>query len=329
MELIVEMRFGSHLYGTATPLSDIDLKGVYLPEARDILLQQVPPVIVMSPPKAPGEKNRAGDIDRGYFSLQRWLALLAEGQTMALDMLFAPDSAMTMPPAPLWREIQAAAPRLVSRRASVFLGYCRRQANTFGVKASRIAAARKVLALLATAEVHLGTIARLGQIAPELAELAGEEHIGFVDLPAPGGGMIRHLEVCDRKTAFTASIKTAREMVQRLVNEYGQRTLAAERREGIDWKALSHAVRVGYEAVELFRTGAIAFPLRDARHLRRIKCGEIPYKTVAAEIEHLLGEVEAAAEASSLPDAPGQDFIDDLVARAYRGRILADAPEQV
>jgi transposase len=33
MDLIVEMRFGSHLYGTATPQSDLDFKAVYLPAA--------------------------------------------------------------------------------------------------------------------------------------------------------------------------------------------------------------------------------------------------------------------------------------------------------
>src|SRR5262245_57892462 len=41
MRLIVEMRFGSHLYGTATPLSDLDYKGIYVPDGRDILLQRV------------------------------------------------------------------------------------------------------------------------------------------------------------------------------------------------------------------------------------------------------------------------------------------------
>jgi predicted nucleotidyltransferase len=41
MDLIVAMRFGSHLYGTATPQSDLDYKAVYLPEARDILVQRV------------------------------------------------------------------------------------------------------------------------------------------------------------------------------------------------------------------------------------------------------------------------------------------------
>lgn len=49
MNPIVEMRFGSHLYGTATSRSDFDLKTVYLPEAHHILLQRVRPTVSFSP----------------------------------------------------------------------------------------------------------------------------------------------------------------------------------------------------------------------------------------------------------------------------------------
>ena len=41
MNLIVKMKFGSHLYGTSTLLSDTDYKAVYIPEARDIILQRI------------------------------------------------------------------------------------------------------------------------------------------------------------------------------------------------------------------------------------------------------------------------------------------------
>src|SRR5579871_5495703 len=136
MHLIVEMRFGSHLYGTDTPQSDIDVKAVYLPEARDILLQTIRDTITITRPKVVGEKNDPGDTDREIYSLQRYLTLLAAGQTVALDMLFAPGDAMTMPPAPLWQEIQANTHRLVSRRASSFVRYCQQQANKYGIKGS-------------------------------------------------------------------------------------------------------------------------------------------------------------------------------------------------
>jgi hypothetical protein len=322
MELIVEMRLGSHLYGTATPESDLDFKGVYLPEARDILLQRVKPTVTSNRVKAPGQKNEAGDVDSEVYSLQRYLDLLAEGQTVALDMLFAPDAVMTMSPTPLWREIQTNGHRLVSRRATSFVQYCRQQANKYGIKGSRVAAARKALALLETAQERLGNTAKLELIAAQLADLATTtEHVALVDLPFSGDRPLRHLEVCDRKISFSASLKTAREIAQRLVNEYGQRALQAELNEGVDWKALSHAVRVGREALELFQSGRITFPLPYAEHIRRIKRGTIPYKTVATEIEQLLEEVETAASTSSLPEGPDRSVIDDLVTRAYMHKV--------
>ena len=127
LQLIVEMRFGSHLYGTATPSSDTDLKAVYLPSADDILLQRVAPTLTESRAKERGERNRPEDVDRETYSLQRYLQLLADGQSVAIDMLFAPDAAMTREPDLLWRQIQAMGPRLVSSRASAFVRYCRQQ----------------------------------------------------------------------------------------------------------------------------------------------------------------------------------------------------------
>lgn len=41
MNKIVELEFGSHLYGTSTPNSDRDYKAIYIPEAIDILLGHV------------------------------------------------------------------------------------------------------------------------------------------------------------------------------------------------------------------------------------------------------------------------------------------------
>jgi hypothetical protein len=324
MDLLVEMQFGSHLYGTATPQSDLDFKAVYLPEARDILLQRVQNTVTHAPDKLDGEKNAPGDVDREIHSLQRYLELLAEGQTMALDMLFAPESAMTSPPSALWLEIQANAPRLVTRRASAFLRYCRQQANKYGIKGSRVSAARQALAVLVDAEAKYGTAAKLAVAETELEAAIGiSEHVTLIHLPTPADTLVRHFEVCGKKMPFTSSIKSAREIAQRLVNEYGQRALQAERNEGIDWKALSHAVRVGREALELLQTGKITFPLPYATEILSIKRGERTYEAVAETIDRLLVDVEEAAVLSSLREEPDFAFMDELVERAYRGKVLS------
>lgn len=325
MRRIVELRAGSHLYGTATAASDMDLKAVYLPAARDILLQRARPTVTDERDRDQGERNRPGDVDRESHSLQRFLDLVLAGQPIALEMLFAPDSAMTVPPAPLWREVQALAPRLVSRRATVFLRYGRVQAERYGAKGARAAAARQALSVLEAAEAAHGTTARLDLIEPELTALAADTpHAALVDVDVGGGRIVRHLDLCGRKAPLHASIKWAREMAARLLAEYGDRTRFAEHAGGVDWKALSHAVRVGQEAVELLRTGRLRFPLAGAGHLLDIKLGHLPYEAVAAEVEQLLGAVEAAAATSTLPDEPDTAIVEALVLRAYRQQVLED-----
>jgi hypothetical protein len=183
--------------------------------------------------------------------------------------------------------------------------------------------ARVALALLISAETIHGSTAKLGTLESEVTAFASTmEHASLHDMEMPGGRVVRHLEVCGRKMPFTSSIKNAREIVQRLVDEYGERALQAERNEGVDWKARSHAVRVGREALELLETGRITFPLPCAAEILAIKRGEQLYAAVGEEIEWLLEAVEGAATRSALRDEPDQDFIDDLVARTYRASVL-------
>ena len=233
---------------------------------------------------------------------------------------------MTAPPDPLWRSVQALAPRLVSRRATIFLRYARQQAERFGAEGARAATARQALTLLESAEVAHGGTVRLGLIEPELALfVAGRMHAGLVDIEVGDGRWGRHLDLCGRKVPLHASLKAARELAGRLLAEYGGRTLLAEREGGVDWKALSHAVRVGREAIELLRTGRLAFPLACAGHLLDIKQGRLAYDAVAAEIERLLAAVQEAASASSLPEQPDAAAAEDLVLRAYRLQVVEDA----
>lgn len=319
MRKIVNIKFGSHLYGTTTPASDLDFKSVYIPSARDILLQRVKGSINSARQKAEKEKNLPGEVEEESYSLQRYLELAAQGQTVALDILFAPEWSMTEPPAPEWQEIVNNRHRILTKRSAAFIGYCRQQANKYGIKGSRVAAARKALSLLDKLVMDHGTTRKLGEFDTVIAaEIADVEHMLVVDIPLASGQEIRHWDVCGRKLPYTSSIKNARDITQRLVDEYGQRALQAESQQGVDWKALSHAVRVGTQAIEVLQTGHVTFPLPNAARVLAIKTGQIPYQEVSTEIEGLLERVEAEAQRSSLPATPDMDWINDFVTRIYR-----------
>ena len=325
MRRLVELQAGSHLYGTATAHSDIDLKSVHLPSARDLLLQRARPTTTERRGGASDGRDRPTAVDHEAFSLQRFLDLVLAGQPLALELLFSPDAAMTAPPDPLWREVQALAPRLVSRQASVFLRYCRQQAERFGAKGARAAAARRGLAMLRAAEATHGSTARLGMVEAELAALAAETpHAALVEVALSDGRRARHLELCGRMAALDAAIAPARAMAERLLAGYGERALLAERQGGADWKALSHAVRVGQEAVELLGTGRLRFPLAGAEHLIAIRLGQVPLGEVEAEIKGLVTAVEAAAAASILPEQPDVAAAEALVLHIHRQQVLED-----
>jgi len=160
---LVQMKFGSHLYGTNTLASDLDLKSVHLPTANDILLGRIKQVVSTSTGDQ-NAKNTAADVDEESFTLQKFLALATQGQTVAVDMLFAPSWSWIGEPDPVWAEVILNRHRLLTSQSASFVGYCRAQANKYGIRGSRVAAARAALSLL---ESHSSGTARLDSLAPE------------------------------------------------------------------------------------------------------------------------------------------------------------------
>ena len=317
MKLILLSIFGSHLYGTNTENSDQDIKGIYIPEAEDILLAKVKGSISRKREKVEGEKNTFEDIDEEIYSLDKYLKLISEGQTVSLDILFSPKK-YHLKHTYFWDTLIKDREKLLTKNSKAFIGYCRMQANKYGIKGSRVAAARDTLAFLNHLIQVMGMTKKLGDYSAKIdVFVKGKEFVEILDIPLANGQSIRHLNVCDRKLPYTSSVGNVYGIVEKLVEEYGQRALQAEKNEGVDFKALSHAVRIGEQAIELFKTHWIEFPRPNAAELLRIKKGELPYKQVAEYIEQLFVDVERESELSSLPESVDKNFIDNFIIDVY------------
>lgn len=313
MKTLVEMRFGSHLYGTSTPASDLDIKRVHVPDVRGILYGDYQLVRTSTRAKEVGEKNVAGDVDIEDFSLKKFLMLACEAQTVVIDMLFCPE-ADTLLITDEWREIQANRHRLISSKYMSFVGYCRKQANKYGIKGSRVAATRAAVDLLVRALDKHGSGGKVREVWPEIVALSAvTEHMAMVPILQASGEMIDHWEVCDRKVPPTVRLFEAHLIYKKLLDEYGERALLAERNEGVDWKALSHAVRIGNQSIELLTTGHVTFPRPEREHLMAVKAGLVPYAAVAEEIENNLAMIEEAATRSLLRPEPDKAWCRDFV----------------
>lgn len=320
MKEIVRIKFGSHLYGTNTEKSDLDLKCVFIPPFRDIILQKIQESFHIGPEKkSEGEKNSPGDVDLEGFALHKYLRLLSEGQTVSLDMLFAPDWAI-LNKSEEWDLIRKNRNAFLCSKSASFVGYCRTQANKYGIKGSRVFAARRMVEFLSEMARKYSRKEILFDIPEDVGKFLAEgiSHISKIDiLQKSTQKFLPHIECCNRKMPYFASISECLSVYERVLNEYGERAKLAELNKGIDWKALSHAIRVGREALELLNFENITFPRPEKERLLKIKLGEIPYYEVAEEIELLLEEVERAESISSLNKEPDKELINNIVFAAY------------
>jgi predicted nucleotidyltransferase len=329
---IIEIKYGSHLYGTDTPSSDLDLKSVFLPTREDLLSGNHRKTIQLKRPKLHGEKNTKDDVDVEMLSLDRFIELLSEGQTMALDMVFAPKENFTAEgkvahaseAGRIWDEIVLNKERMLTKNVTAFVGYARKQAAKYGVKGSRIGAVREVLNLLKTLHPHSKLSSHeelINKLVADTKEFISMEKtalVEVVELPAhKDGPPQKYLHCCGRKTPFTNKVLDAVKIYQRVFDEYGARALQAESNKGVDFKALSHAVRVNTEAVELLTTGKVTLPLPNRELILAIKKGEIPFKEVSVMIENGMAEIEAARAVSSLRHEPDLEWAREFVERIY------------
>jgi predicted nucleotidyltransferase len=322
MNKILEMKFGSHLYGTNTKDSDLDMKAIYLPESRDIILGSYKKTIVTSRPKAHGERNTKDDIDVEVLSLDRFLELLCDGQTMALDMLFATEDMFSSETTDLGRHlfqcIKANRLELINRNVNAFIGYARQQAAKYGIKGSRMEAIKQTVAMLQS----LPSWDRLSAHADKLQLLVNLEKtplVEIIDIPGPkGAAAMPHLHVAGRKVPFHATVKMALSVYEPILANYGARAHKAHLAGGADYKALSHAVRVNAEGIELLTTGNITFPRPERDLLLKIKTCQMPMDQVSEIIEHGLVDLVAAQEKSTLRDAPNREWAQDFVHDVYR-----------
>src|SRR5579864_3559901 len=223
MNKILEVKFGSHLYGTDTPESDLDFKGIYLPDAHQIVLGRASKNVSTSRPKKEFEKNSKDDVDQETFSLKEYLKLLCEGQTVALDMLFSPTSFHVFKGEryDIFEKIYAHKDKLLSKGILSFIGYARKQSAKYGIKGSRVRAVKDTIEFLNTLKETL----LLKEVRPQLDSscLFYDEFINYVEIPDPNGIQVTYFEVCNRKFQMTNSVKYTKAILMKIYDEYGQR----------------------------------------------------------------------------------------------------------
>ena len=218
-------------------------------------------------------------------------------------MLFAPENMVYKSPELgwVWDRIVENRQLLVSKQMNAFVGYARGQAAKYSLKGDRLNKLREFLEALDGC-VDEDPIGDYWELLPRDDERGN-----------PQG--IRELQIGGKWFGETTSVRNVEQTVRNAVRKYGVRANAAASADGHDWKALSHAVRVSKELIELMTYGRINFPLTDAPLLLDIKLGKVPIERVQDILDSDLKFVEVQAAQSHLPEKVDHKWWDDFLAQ--------------
>ena len=313
MRILVEMVFGAGLYGTDDDESDVDLCSVYVPSGGQIVGQNCPGIYKQGG-STNTRKNTPDDQDHTLFPLHRFLNLALENDSGAMDMLHAPPIAWN-DITPEWQWIREHRARFYTRGMAGSLGYARHQANKYGVKGERLQAIQTVLADL------VGTDPRL-RLRDIWDELPSGPYIQKIPAEQPAGNHREYYEVCGRKFHDTAAVKYCTPILQGVADQYGARAATAASNQGVDWKAMSHALRVARQTCTILRDRDLTFPLPDAELLLAVKRGRIPAAEVAEMIDRALTEAEQLSAASDLRAEPDTTVVPTIIEQIYGTEVM-------
>lgn len=316
MKVLIKTVAGSHLFGTNTEASDKDYKGVFLPDARDILLCNNVESLNQSTGNSI-ERNSKDDVDVEMFSVRKFLKMTKNGDTAALELLFTPEKYI-LEKDPLWDVIVQRRQELLSSRVTAMIGYARQQANKYGIKGSRMGELNNIIKFLKNLEKKLNfPNPKLKHAWEDIQiEIKEYDHVEEIELElkAKDQTKIPALDILGKKFDHHCSIPYVLDILKKIYKNYGQRAREARNNNGVDWKALSHAVRVMYQGIELLQYHKITLPLPHAYLMvvKDIKMGKMDYREVSHLIENLLEELERVKSKSTLPERVNQKIIEDI-----------------
>jgi predicted nucleotidyltransferase len=328
--------YGSHLYGTSTPESDMDLKGVFIPKREDILLGRVSETLSFSSkPSGKGEKNTKDDLDCELYSYAYFLKLALSGQTVALEMLWGcdPDTTQfydykmhTKQPDNIliytedWHHIAYMRKQFITKNMRAFMGYAKSQAVKYSLKGDKLNTANKVKEAL---ELTYDVKSLIGESFHNLKVVFGNDE--NVEFTKDQNGL-EMMVVCKRAIQETVTVQYALEIVNNVIAKYGVRTKQAADNEGVDYKAVSHAYRIALELRELYLEERIILPFSFERCLllKDMKRGVFPVNEIMDKLDFVMEDIELIANESKFPDDISPEFrekCNQLIIETYGKRV--------
>jgi uncharacterized protein len=340
-KLIFRAIAGSNLYGTNTSESDIDERGVFIPDEKFFYG-------FLNRTEQYEDKNN----DITYFEIRKFMQLAMDNNPNIIELLFIPKDKWISNSVD-WLEIYKNRDLFVSKKAKfTFSGYAHSQFNRiklhrnwllnppkhkptreeFGLSSYRSDLTKdQIGALNVLVAMKLENIKEFHPLKEQLEQM--QETYTFKDLCKQFTQVDKDavqtivpisdqfIDILQRENAYAQAERHYNQYENWKKNRNPTRA-KLEEKFGIDTKHTSHLVRLITECEELLLTGNITFPRPDAKFLLEIKNGLYTYEELSKYLESYDDKFNELYEKSTLPHSPDKPKIDDLCRKIVKRYLL-------
>ncbi len=322
----MRMKFGSKLYGTDTPLSDTDFKGIYLPTIDEYLLQNVK----KCHDKTTGtgkQKNTADDIDSQIFSLNYFLELCKNGDTYAIDCLHCPGGWEDIT-SDIWEDLKSKRHLFYTKNLKSYLSYCRHQAAKYGLRGGRINSAQQMIdwckSIVGDGKKDKHRIFEYVEKLPKIEYVEKKPEYKQIGESVVLDMQTSYIDILGKKYIYHDYVENMLQSLEKFIEQYGERARLASINEGVDYKAIHHAFRAGLQLKEIFETGDLKYPLKDREFLLKVKKGEMNYSedNLGGMLEELIDEVKTLSDKSNFPEKCNNEYWNEWLIQHLKNNII-------
>ena len=318
-EKILEIRVGSHLYGTNTPESDEDFSGIIMPVAEEVFgFEKMEQIDNSTKSKKESGKNDKDAIDKTYFEFRKFIKLAIENNPNVLEQIWVNDSNIIY--CSELGSLLLAMRSLFPHKGlnQKYIAYAKSQKHKMTLKPDNYHALQTVLDYLYD---FLGndTIVNLSdkEQITKARSLFVERRMDIDNKNLPVSFNDSFIKIGDININKNQDVK-------QVINTLNQRIKTATHRKelwdkyGYDSKFCSHSFRLLYEGISLLETGSIEFPLKQKDYLVDIKSGKFTLGEVLIQLDELEKVAEDVFDKSSLRSKPEYDKIQQFVVKTMK-----------
>lgn len=314
---ILKICSGSHLYGTNTPDSDKDYLGVYLNTKEEILgLQTSEELTENIESKAENGRNTKDAVDCKYYELRKFCRLALNNNPTVLEILFVnPENIIEITP-----EGQALLDLkydfLSKKLFNSFFGYATNQEKKAFIKPENINHIDRfynwIKTFVSVKDTPISNMTFNEFYIILENENIFKEHIKFYQ----NENNDKMFQCGDLK--FPINI-----IMKKLIASLKERLDKASWRKdgmlqyGLDYKFMSHNVRLLLEGLEFVKTKDLKLPLTYRELIRQIKLGKIENNKIIELMKKYKEEFRSFEKNNTLPDTGNYNKINQFIIDTY------------